>query len=45
MTNSETNAEFPTWQQAYQEALIETDKTALRDRVLRVEEAIFSRLQ
>ena len=36
---------YPTWQRPYQEALLEVDKQQLLEKVLRAEEAIFSRLQ
>ena len=36
---------FPSWQQAYQDALIETTPEQLNQRVLKAEAALFTRLQ
>jgi hypothetical protein len=36
---------FPSWQQEYQDALVETTPDLLKQRVLKAEEAIFRRLQ
>ena len=40
-----TDWKFPEWRQPYQEALLEYDKTALRTKVLRAEDAIGTRLR
>jgi hypothetical protein len=36
---------LPEWQRSYQEALLEFDKTVLRDKLLRAEDAIGARLR
>jgi hypothetical protein len=43
-SSSTENLRFPTWQREYHGALVEVDPRPLQQRVLKAEEAIFTRL-
>ena len=44
-SSSTENLRFPTWQREYHAALVEVDPQRLQQRVVKAEEAIFTRLQ